>query len=258
MQYNEYDWELAALTDGGPFPFLGSANASEVPRVVALLPGVDVTTNTAVQWSNLARGLAQIALLTGRRVVWPAIPCASKWVQPNPGSRRALPLNPNPRFLAHGSFSAGLVCTSAATLHAKCLFERVAVPGNDTTPPKDGVLDVARREGPRGLLPVEFEMLLHVLPPEVGQPGPHNTVQLQSNDDYDDGNSGERPVMFDEPPRTQVSEERAEGNLGGGGGGVKQTCFYSSARSGGDWGLDSTENHNLREPERVCAMKARR
>ncbi|GIL71501.1 hypothetical protein Vretimale_2615 [Volvox reticuliferus] len=204
MQYGEYDWELAALVDGGPFPFLSSADATELPRVVALLPNVDTSTQTQIQWINMARGLAQLSLVTGRRVVWPAIPCASKWVQPNPGSRRALPLNYNSRFLASGTFSEGLMCTPAAVLHQKCLYERLAGGRNDSDTNRDEAPpEVPRREGPRGLLPIEFEMLLRLLPPSATEPGPHNTVHLQSNDDYDDGDGGERPVMFDEPPRTE-------------------------------------------------------
>ncbi|EFJ49501.1 hypothetical protein VOLCADRAFT_89755 [Volvox carteri f. nagariensis] len=205
MQYGEYSWELAALTDGGPFPFLGSPNASEVPRVVALLPDVDTTTFTQVQWTSMARGLVQLALLTGRRVVWPAVPCASKWVQPNPGSRRALPLNQNLRFMTHGSFGEGLMCTPAVVLHQKCLFERLNSGRNESSEvARDEVPEPPRREGARGLLPVEFEMLLRVLPPSVAQPGSHNTVHLQNNDDYDDNGRGERPVMFDEPPRAEL------------------------------------------------------
>ncbi|GIL46235.1 hypothetical protein Vafri_3264 [Volvox africanus] len=204
MQYGEYDWELAALADGGPFPFLGSADATELPRVIALLPNVDTSTQTQIQWMNMARGLVQLSLITGRRVVWPAVPCASKWVQPNPGSRRALPLNQNVRFLASGTFSEGLMCTPAAVLHQKCLYERLASGRNDSDTNRDEAPpEVPRREGPRGLLPIEFEMLLRLLPPTATLPGPHNTVHLQSNDDYDDGDGGERPVMFDEPPRTE-------------------------------------------------------
>ncbi|KXZ43274.1 hypothetical protein GPECTOR_96g740 [Gonium pectorale] len=213
MLYGEYDWELAALAAGGPYPFLGSPDAGEPPRLVALHPDVDTSTISLHQWTNTARGLAQIALLTGRRVVWPSVPCDSDWVQPNPGSRRALPFNMNLRFLAHGTFSDGLICTPATILHQKCLYARHVVQRNYSTTADvgvdgDGIEDdgggpeyVTRIEGPRGILPWEFALLRRLLPSET-EPGPHNTVHLQGTDnDYDDG--GERPIMFDEPPRTE-------------------------------------------------------
>jgi hypothetical protein len=44
----------------------------------------------------------QVALLTGRQVAWPSLPCAgSEWIDPNPAARRLLPLPLNLRFLAH-------------------------------------------------------------------------------------------------------------------------------------------------------------
>ena len=56
----EYDWELAALAGGGPFPFLGSPDPSEAPRVVALLPEVDTACDSHTAWTNTARGLVQV------------------------------------------------------------------------------------------------------------------------------------------------------------------------------------------------------
>ncbi|GFR40063.1 hypothetical protein Agub_g602, partial [Astrephomene gubernaculifera] len=223
MQYGEYDWDLAALSAGGPYAFLGSPNASEPPRVLALLPQVDTSVQGLAHWSNTVRGLVQVALLTGRRVVWPSVPCSSPWALPNPGSRRGLPLNVNLKFLAHGSFSEGLMCTPAVVFHQKCLYERhvvvrnegggegagggggggAAAASNNTEVEEGGGGPdyTVRVEGPRGLLPGEFVRLLQLLPAAEGAPGPHNTVHLATNDDYED-DSEDRPVMFDEPPRT--------------------------------------------------------
>ncbi|PNH05103.1 hypothetical protein TSOC_008666 [Tetrabaena socialis] len=208
MQYGEYNWALAALAAGGPFPFLGSADAAVPPRLVALLPEVDTATESAVQWSNMARGLVQIGLLTGRQVVWPSVPCSSRWVAPNPGARRSLPLSSNLRFLAHGQLTA-LQCTPASTFHPKCLYERQVVVRNgsaagepfgdsDDEEEDASAKFMTRVEGPRGMLPAEFAMLLRLLPPAEVMPGPHNTVHLQSNDESDEGGA----IMFDEPPRT--------------------------------------------------------
>ncbi|KAG2427030.1 hypothetical protein HYH02_014676 [Chlamydomonas schloesseri] len=236
MQYGEYDWELAALAGGGPFPFLGSPDPAEPPRLVALLPEVDTACDSHTAWTNTARGLVQVALLTGRRLVWPSIPCADSgpWVSPNPGSRRSLPLNVNLKFLAHGvgfgtkdgrgPGGGGLQCTPALIFHHKCLYERHVVIRNDSVTAAAaaaGTLGAAggsgaasgmdggdgeagpeydvRVEGPRALLPAEFQLYRRLLPGREGEPGPHNTVHLQGDDgEYEDG---EKPIMFDEPPR---------------------------------------------------------
>ena len=62
-------------------------------------------THTHTHTYTHTRSHPQVALLTGRRVVWPSVPCADSgpWVSPNPGSRRSLPLNVNLKFLAHGA-----------------------------------------------------------------------------------------------------------------------------------------------------------
>lgn len=267
MLYGQYDWSVARLTSGGVAPFLGWSNPASLPKVVALSPDVDTSTISNHQWSNMARGLVQVALLTGRMVVWPEVPCAGGWVQPNPGARKGLPLNTNAKFVTRGPFGEGLRCTPVSTFHQKCLYERHVVhrvgAENGTVQGRGGVAAaaaaaaalaasssaedvgaalaagamgwdtesgaelgeyVSRVEGPRGMLWPEFRELLRLLQlgrdmnsvlPEAAAvraaargsalhdplPGPHNTVSLAANDDYDEG---ERPIMFDEPPRTPV------------------------------------------------------
>ena len=95
---------------------------------------------------------------------------------------------------------SGLQCTPASIFHQKCLYERHVVIRNDSAAAVlngagaaaaavggaavDSDADVGaeysvRVEGPRGLLPAEFEVYRRLLPEREGEPGPHNTVHLQ-------------------------------------------------------------------------------
>ncbi|KAG2500937.1 hypothetical protein HYH03_000762 [Edaphochlamys debaryana] len=278
MQYGEYDWELAAVQAGGPYPFLGSPDPKELPRVVALLPDLDLTVDTGPDWSNLARGLVTVALVTGRRVVWPSVPCSgSDLVQPKPGSRKALPLNANLRFFSYGPWQPSLRCVPSNLFHHKCLFERMSLlPDNTTTAaaatatatgtasaapaastaeaPESGDGEGESQyyiTGPRGLLPAEFALLLKLLPEAEAAPGPHNTVHLQGNDDYESG--GEKPIMFDEPPRVDnvayvpapsVVKSLREGAL------AQQRVIYLAQRT------FLTKLDKLNEPDLVSKYRA--
>lgn len=76
------------------------------------------------QWASILRGLAQVAALSGRMVIWPDPYCNISWLNPIPTPTTGkLPLTRNLQVIPHGGMP-DLRCTLPDVLNHGCLYDR--------------------------------------------------------------------------------------------------------------------------------------
>ncbi|KAJ9516796.1 hypothetical protein QJQ45_027203 [Haematococcus lacustris] len=154
-----FDWQLHArarnFTTG--LLYYSSTPLRPIPRLIALHPSLPLhNSQNRTAFQVLLRGLAQVAVLANRTVLWPDVPCAAPWHcgPQGPGHLLHVPLDGGMGNLVHPYGSLGVQrCYDLRYSEENCM-----------------------QQG-RGMVEAEFSHLLHtVAEPDQYHPSKRNTV----------------------------------------------------------------------------------
>ncbi|GAX78830.1 hypothetical protein CEUSTIGMA_g6267.t1 [Chlamydomonas eustigma] len=121
-----YNWTLAKQVQKGPGVFFASQQDRPLPQAVALVPCLDLgkLIRSLEDFKEILRGMAAVAaLLGGRAVLYPDLPCSLPFIEENAGSASAVPLKLQPKFMAKGELRGqeGASCTWQSFMIAGCV-----------------------------------------------------------------------------------------------------------------------------------------
>eukprot|EP00887_Chlorella_sp_A99_P003475 scaffold7.g3475.t1 len=156
-------WVADALFDGQIFP--SSTKERPLPRVLALAPGLKVTTETENQYRDMLLSLARLAMRLGRVLAIPDPYCNLDWiVLMNGGKDRVfgrMDIEVEGRRHVRFHVNGKKVMTAGVDEGQHCMwypaFDKACMPGATITRP-------------------DLDELLRRLPPEAAQPSADNTL----------------------------------------------------------------------------------
>lgn len=159
--HRQFNWTLAHQLEGAAVYFSSRPGDKDLPTLVAYHPDlVDFRrTGSLVEMQSVLRGLAQVAALANRTVLWPDVPCNTSWAKTAPNGDVGVPLQlaqPVMPYVPHGGDGKHLTCMPWDYANPPCLDEGAAM---------------------RGMLQLEYEHLTAVAPPgSYPPPSEANTV----------------------------------------------------------------------------------
>ncbi|EFN51487.1 hypothetical protein CHLNCDRAFT_55051 [Chlorella variabilis] len=185
-----FNFEVSKALHGQLFP--AATPGAPLPRVLALLPGLNLPSETALEYRNQLLLMVRLAARVGRVLLLPEPVCNSPWLGPG---------NEKPRVQGHrkNDYNIGLLLTYGLDDDQHCIWWHV--------------LDFGCMPG-RYILHPDYRELVRRLPEGAGQPSGDNTVQL----------GGLERAQGQEQVEVEAAETKAEE-----GGGEKQAQEGSPA-----------------------------